>query len=279
MRSCARRAVASRSGSGCRRRRPRWRRWRASWWGRKRECRIVDASAPKPLDVKVHVPVESMTDLHGVVHGDSDQPLHGSIWPAIYPELLRLIRAHNSTIVFVNNRRSAERLALRLNELAAAEEGTGEEDGRRRMRRLPERRGAGAGAARDRPRSPRLTRAGGAAGGGGAAEGGRDPLHRGDLQPRAGDRHGRRRPRAAGRVAEVGGGWPAADRARWARRRRGLAGADLPQVPRRPAGVRGAGEADARRGDRADGGAAQPAGRAGAADRRDGGLRGGAGGG
>ena len=66
-----------------------------------------------------------MTELHGVVHGDSDQPLHGSIWPAIYPELLRLIREHNSTIVFVNNRRSAERLALRLNELAAAEEADG----------------------------------------------------------------------------------------------------------------------------------------------------------
>jgi ATP-dependent Lhr-like helicase len=93
--------------------------------GPQRECRIVDVSAPKPLDVKVHVPVESMTELHGVVHGDSDQPLHGSIWPAIYPELLRLIRAHNSTIVFVNNRRSAERLALRLNELAAAEEADG----------------------------------------------------------------------------------------------------------------------------------------------------------
>ncbi len=31
--------------------------------GPRRECKIVDASAPKPLDVKVHVPVESMTDL------------------------------------------------------------------------------------------------------------------------------------------------------------------------------------------------------------------------
>ncbi|MGH2853086.1 MAG: DEAD/DEAH box helicase, partial [Solirubrobacteraceae bacterium] len=106
--------------------------------GSKRKCRIVDASARKPLDVKVHVPVESMVDLTekegpgspasgqlrhppGSVHGDPDQPLRGSIWPAIYPELLRLIREHNSTIVFVNNRRSAERLALRLNELAAAE--------------------------------------------------------------------------------------------------------------------------------------------------------------
>ena len=97
--------------------------------GPQRECRIVDVSAPKSLDVKVHVPVESMTELHGVVHGDSDQPLHGSIWPAIYPELLRLIREHNSTIVFVNSRRSAERLALRLNELAAAQDEAAHGDG------------------------------------------------------------------------------------------------------------------------------------------------------
>ena len=41
-----------------------------------------------------------------------------SIWPSIYPELLRLVEEHRSTIVFVNNRRLAERLALRLNELA-----------------------------------------------------------------------------------------------------------------------------------------------------------------
>ena len=40
-----------------------------------------------------------------------------SIWPAIYPELLQLVREHTSTIIFVNNRRGAERLAKRLNEL------------------------------------------------------------------------------------------------------------------------------------------------------------------
>src|SRR5438045_1625300 len=44
-----------------------------------------------------------------------------SIWPAIYPELLELIRAHKSTILFVNNRRAAERLAIRLNDLAGEE--------------------------------------------------------------------------------------------------------------------------------------------------------------
>src|ERR1700748_2385816 len=41
-----------------------------------------------------------------------------SIWPAIYPELPKLVRQHRSTLIFVNNRRAAERLALRLNELA-----------------------------------------------------------------------------------------------------------------------------------------------------------------
>src|SRR5213078_1254716 len=44
-----------------------------------------------------------------------------SIWPAIYPQVLELVQAHKSTIVFVNNRRGAERLALRLNELAEAD--------------------------------------------------------------------------------------------------------------------------------------------------------------
>jgi ATP-dependent helicase Lhr and Lhr-like helicase len=43
----------------------------------------------------------------------------GSIWPAVYPALLELIRAHRSTLIFVNSRRLAERLAARLNELAA----------------------------------------------------------------------------------------------------------------------------------------------------------------
>ena len=44
-----------------------------------------------------------------------------SIWPSIYPALLELVREHRSTIVFVNNRRLAERLAVRLNELAEEE--------------------------------------------------------------------------------------------------------------------------------------------------------------
>src|SRR6185312_6727533 len=75
------------------------------------------------------VPVESMTEPAGPTAPDADplNPIQGSeatrasIWPAIYPELLRLVKEHTSTIVFVNNRRSAERIALRLNELANKE--------------------------------------------------------------------------------------------------------------------------------------------------------------
>src|SRR6266513_1282688 len=44
-----------------------------------------------------------------------------SIWPAIHPRVLELIQQHRSTIVFVNSRRLAERLAARLNELAGEE--------------------------------------------------------------------------------------------------------------------------------------------------------------
>ena len=92
-----------------------------------RSCRIVDAGVRKPLDLQIRVPVDSMKS-PGDTPGAELDPLAGgeptlnSIWPAIYPELLALVREHNSTIIFVNARRSAERLALRLNELAAADD-------------------------------------------------------------------------------------------------------------------------------------------------------------
>ncbi len=104
--------------------------------GPKRTCTIVDTGTRKPLDLKIHVPVESMREPDGVgsvtsearqkpAQSDLDlDPFAGqeatrkSIWPAIYPELLKEVREHRSTIIFVNNRRASERLALRLNELA-----------------------------------------------------------------------------------------------------------------------------------------------------------------
>src|SRR2546423_1607495 len=66
------------------------------------------------------VAAPSYTDLEAVNDGAATRR---SIWPAIYPELLELVKQHRSTIVFVNNRRAAERLAMRLNELAAEDPG------------------------------------------------------------------------------------------------------------------------------------------------------------
>ncbi|MCA9616239.1 MAG: hypothetical protein KC586_25965, partial [Myxococcales bacterium] len=41
-----------------------------------------------------------------------------SVWPAIHPRLVALIRAHRSTMIFVNSRRLAERLSDALHERA-----------------------------------------------------------------------------------------------------------------------------------------------------------------
>lgn len=83
-----------------------------------RECRVVDPGQNKELDLKIVVPVEDMTEpAAGGDDGSADDAPIRSIWPAIYPELLAQVHAHRSTIIFVNNRRAAERLAQRLNDL------------------------------------------------------------------------------------------------------------------------------------------------------------------
>ena len=156
-----------------------------------------------------------------------------------------------------------------------------------RLREQPPRRRAAGGAAeraapprtatarRDRPRPPRLAGPRGAPGGRGPAQVRRAAVPGGHLElARARHRHGRRGPGGAGGVAQVGHGRPPAHRPRGPRRGRGLEGPDLPQVPRRPARVRGGRQAHARRRHRVDRGAAQPARRAGAADRGDGRGRG-----
>ncbi len=88
-----------------------------------RPVTIVDAGIRKPLEIEVVVPVEDMGALGEII----DEPVSGpaaagpqrrSIWPAIHPRLLELVEQHRSTLIFVNARRLAERLATRLNELA-----------------------------------------------------------------------------------------------------------------------------------------------------------------
>jgi ATP-dependent helicase Lhr and Lhr-like helicase len=88
-----------------------------------RPVTIVDAGVSKELDVEVIVPVEDMAALDDIepMDGASGYGTRRSIWPAIHPKVLELVQAHHSTIVFVNARRMAERLAARLNELAEIE--------------------------------------------------------------------------------------------------------------------------------------------------------------
>jgi ATP-dependent helicase Lhr and Lhr-like helicase len=98
-----------------------------------RPIELVDAGTRKELDLEVVIPVEDLRELGSTAALSHPAPADGqemdigtergaqSIWPSIYPEILRLVEQHRSTIVFVNNRRLAERLALRLNELAERE--------------------------------------------------------------------------------------------------------------------------------------------------------------
>ena len=95
-----------------------------------REVEIVDAGRIKPMEITVEVPVEDMANLErgtdslsgpAAVIGALDEGPRRSIWPAIHPRILELIRQHRSTIIFVNSRRLAERLAARLNEMAGEE--------------------------------------------------------------------------------------------------------------------------------------------------------------
>jgi len=48
-------------------------------------------------------------------------PAERGVWPVLYPALLDLVRAHRTTLLFVNSRGLCERLARRLNELAGEE--------------------------------------------------------------------------------------------------------------------------------------------------------------
>ena len=87
-----------------------------------RPVTIIDASAPKQLAISVQTPVEDMAAMGKPIEQPSGPAAQGpvaqTIWSSIHPRLVELIRAHTSTLIFVNSRRLAERLAGALNELA-----------------------------------------------------------------------------------------------------------------------------------------------------------------
>ena len=153
-----------------------------------------------------------------------------SIWPAIFPRLLELIRAHRSTIVFVNSRRLAERVAAALNELAGEEIAQAHHGSIAREQRV---------LIEDRLKAGQL------------AGDGRDVL------AGAGHRHGRRRSGGPDRDAALGRERPPADRAGRAPGRGRLARASsspssgATSSPRPPSPARWTRAASRRRGCRA----------------------------
>ncbi len=73
---------------------------------------IVAPPAAKTFDLSVTVPVPDMANLE-----------NNTIWPDVEERIVDLIEAHNSSIVFANSRRLAERLTSRLNEIHAERTG------------------------------------------------------------------------------------------------------------------------------------------------------------
>ena len=216
-----------------------------------------------------------------------------------------LVLANQSTIVFANSRRLAERLTARLNEIYAERQLLAAGGGwttlaparrtstpyraaaapmpsaacrpaARRAAHVHRHAGPHDGPGRQHrrrrsragPRPPRLRVQGPARPDRGRPEIRPAALRRGHVLPGARHRHGRRGPRGAGRVAAVGGQRPAAGGPRRPPGRRSLPGRPVPQAPGRSGPHGHHRGADARRQDRAAQRAGQPAGHPGPADRR-----------
>lgn len=89
-----------------------------------RPVEIVQAGRSKKMEITVEVPVEDMAKLGSseIQTGPASAgPNIPSIWPSIHPRLVELIREHRSTMIFVNSRRLAERMATAINEIAEEE--------------------------------------------------------------------------------------------------------------------------------------------------------------
>ena len=77
-----------------------------------RSVAIIDAGRKKDMDLRVECPIADFSLLP-----------QQSVWPLIFQDLLDHIKSHRTTLIFVNNRRLAERVAAKLNELIWTSEG------------------------------------------------------------------------------------------------------------------------------------------------------------
>jgi ATP-dependent Lhr-like helicase len=85
-----------------------------------RPVQVVDARMPPRLHVEVRA-ARADSPPPGVGEATAAAAGTRSVWPEIHAPLLELIEQHRSTLVFVNSRRLAERIAQSLNDLAGSE--------------------------------------------------------------------------------------------------------------------------------------------------------------
>ncbi len=103
----------------------------ARFLGGTRPVTVVDKSASPAIDLRIMVPVADMENPPPVPQAPAPggsllrpdvapvaQPEQAGMWAVIYPQVLALLRAHRSVIVFVNSRSLCERMSRRINELA-----------------------------------------------------------------------------------------------------------------------------------------------------------------
>ena len=73
-------------------------------------CNIVDTGHKRKLDLSIEVPGSPLTAV-----------MSQEVWGEIYGRLVQLIKEHKTTLIFVNQRRMAERLSLALSEMMGDE--------------------------------------------------------------------------------------------------------------------------------------------------------------
>jgi ATP-dependent Lhr-like helicase len=76
-----------------------------------RECKLVDAGHLRNLDLAIEVPPSPLTAV-----------CSHEVWEEIYERMAALVREHRTTLVFVNTRKMAERIAARLGTLLGAKD-------------------------------------------------------------------------------------------------------------------------------------------------------------
>lgn len=87
--------------------------------GKPRPVMIVDAGQKKQMDLLVECAPPDFAELPAE-----------SVWPMVFAEMLRQILRHRTTLIFVNNRRLAERVAAKLNEMLMGDDNEGSGSGR-----------------------------------------------------------------------------------------------------------------------------------------------------